>query len=46
MPSAMLRERKADEYSLQSTGKAATFASAFIRLADQNLREVDPENLR
>ncbi|MGA2488651.1 MAG: M48 family metallopeptidase [Anaerolineales bacterium] len=37
------RERKADEYALQSTGKAQAFASAFIRLANQNLGEVDPE---
>ena len=37
------RERKADEYSLQSTGKKEAFASAFIRLANQNLGEVDPE---
>jgi STE24 endopeptidase len=37
------RERLADEYSLQSTGKAGAFASAFARLANQNLGEVDPE---
>jgi STE24 endopeptidase len=37
------RERMADEYSLQSTGKAEAFASAFARLANQNLGEVDPE---
>ena len=37
------RERMADEYALQSTGKAQAFASAFIRLANQNLGEVDPE---
>jgi STE24 endopeptidase len=37
------RERKADEYSLQSTGKKDAFASAFVRLANQNLGEVDPE---
>ena len=37
------RERKADEYALQSTGKAPAFASAFIRLANQNLGEADPE---
>ena len=37
------RERMADEYSLQSTGKAQAFASAFMRLADQNLGELDPE---
>jgi STE24 endopeptidase len=37
------RERLADTYSLQSTGKPAAFASAFARLANQNLGEVDPE---
>jgi STE24 endopeptidase len=37
------RERLADEYALQSTGKAQAFASAFTRLANQNLSEVDPE---
>ena len=37
------RERMADEYALQSTGKAQAFASAFVRLANQNLGEVDPE---
>jgi STE24 endopeptidase len=37
------RERLADEYSLQSTGKPEAFASAFVRLANQNLGEVDPE---
>jgi STE24 endopeptidase len=37
------RERLADEYALQSTGKAQAFASAFVRLANQNLGEVDPE---
>jgi STE24 endopeptidase len=37
------REHLADEYSLQSTGKTAAFASAFVRLANQNLGEVDPE---
>jgi STE24 endopeptidase len=37
------RERMADEYALQSTGKARAFASAFVRLANQNLGEVDPE---
>ena len=37
------RERKADEYALQSTGNAQAFASAFVRLANQNLGEVDPE---
>jgi STE24 endopeptidase len=37
------RERMADEYALQSTGKTAAFATAFVRLANQNLGEVDPE---
>jgi STE24 endopeptidase len=37
------RERLADEYSLQSTAHPAAFASAFVRLANQNLGEVDPE---
>jgi STE24 endopeptidase len=37
------RENKADEYALQSTGKNEAFASAFTRLANQNLGEIDPE---
>jgi STE24 endopeptidase len=37
------RERLADEYALQTTGNAPAFASAFVRLANQNLGEVDPE---
>jgi len=37
------RERMADEYALQSTGKKDAFSSAFVRLANQNLGEVDPE---
>jgi len=37
------RERLADEYSLQSTGNTQAFASAFTRLANQNLGELDPE---
>lgn len=37
------REEKADEYALQATGKGEAFASAFTRLANQNLGEVDPE---
>ncbi len=37
------RENMADDYSLQSTGKHEAFASAFTRLANQNLGEVDPE---
>jgi len=37
------RERLADEYALQSTGNPRAFESAFVRLANQNLGEVDPE---
>ncbi len=37
------RERLADEYALHTTGKNQAFASAFVRLANQNLGEVDPE---
>jgi STE24 endopeptidase len=37
------REHLADEYALQSTGKSEAFASAFTRLANQNLGEIDPE---
>jgi STE24 endopeptidase len=37
------RERMADEYALGATGKNEAFASAFVRLANQNLGEVDPE---
>src|SRR5687768_5672360 len=37
------RERMADDYALLSTGKSEAFASAFTRLANQNLGEVDPE---
>ena len=37
------RESKADEYALKATGKKEAFASAFTRLANQNLGEVDPE---
>jgi STE24 endopeptidase len=37
------RESMADQYALQSTGKYQAFASAFVRLANQNLGEVDPE---
>lgn len=38
-----LREGLADRYALRATGKNEAFASAFIRLANQNLGEVDPE---
>ena len=37
------RERMADEYALQTTGKGQAFSSAMVRLANQNLGEVDPE---
>ncbi|MDT8382362.1 MAG: M48 family metallopeptidase [Brevefilum sp.] len=37
------REGMADDYALQSTGKPKSFASAFIRLANQNLGDIDPE---
>ena len=37
------RERKADRYALDATGKNDAFASALTRLANQNLGEVDPE---
>jgi Zn-dependent protease with chaperone function len=37
------RERRADEYALQATGKPQAFASAMTRLANQNLADVDPE---
>ena len=37
------RESMADNYALQSTGKREAFASAFTRMANQNLSEIDPE---
>ena len=37
------RENMADDYALQATGKNEAFASAFTRLANQNLGEIDPE---
>lgn len=37
------REHMADDYALQSTQKGDAFASAFTRLANQNLGEIDPE---
>lgn len=37
------RERQADEYALRATGAGAAYASALVRLANQNLAEVDPE---
>jgi STE24 endopeptidase len=36
------RERKADEYALRTTRNGAAFASAMVRLANQNLAEVSP----
>ncbi len=37
------REKMADDYALHTTGKNEAFASAFTRLANQNLGEIDPE---
>jgi STE24 endopeptidase len=37
------RENLADDFALTLTGKNAAFSSAFTRLANQNLSEVDPE---
>jgi STE24 endopeptidase len=37
------RERKADDFALESTKKPHDFASAFTQLANQNLSEIDPE---
>jgi STE24 endopeptidase len=37
------RERLADRYALETTGKSEAFASAMTRLADQNLADADPE---
>ena len=37
------RERCADEYALRSTNKAAAYAAALTRLANQNLSEAEPE---
>lgn len=37
------RERLADQYALAATGRPADFINAFVRLANQNLAEVDPE---
>jgi STE24 endopeptidase len=36
------RERLADRYAVRATGKPLAFASALVRLADQNLNEVEP----
>lgn len=37
------RERNADIYALQATGKGEAYASALVRLANQNLADVEPE---
>jgi STE24 endopeptidase len=37
------REAMADRYAVEATGKNEAFASALVRLANQNLSEVDPE---
>jgi STE24 endopeptidase len=36
------REREADRYAIQITGRPEAFASALVRLADQNLGELEP----
>jgi len=36
------RERRADEYALKATGNGEAYTSALVRLANQNLAEVDP----
>jgi STE24 endopeptidase len=37
------RERRADAYALEATGNGQAYASALIRLANQNLADADPE---
>jgi STE24 endopeptidase len=37
------RERRADAYALEATGKGEAYASALTRLANQNLAEAEPE---
>lgn len=37
------RERRADAYALEVTGKGEAYASALTRLANQNLAETEPE---
>jgi STE24 endopeptidase len=37
------RERHADEYALQATGRGDAYAAALVRLANQNLADADPE---
>ena len=36
------RERLADRFAVRTTGNKAAFARAMLRLANQNLAEVDP----
>lgn len=36
------RERMADRYAIRTTGKPLAFASALVRLADQNLSKLEP----
>ena len=37
------REREADDYALRITRKPEAFVSVMVRLANQNLGDVDPE---
>lgn len=37
------RETLADQYALEITQKGKSYANALVRLADQNLAEIDPE---
>jgi STE24 endopeptidase len=37
------REGLADEYALRTAGNPKAFVSAMVRLANQNLADVDPE---
>jgi STE24 endopeptidase len=37
------RERRADVYALKATQKGEAYASALVRLANQNLADVEPE---
>lgn len=39
------RERMADRYAVRATGKPLAFASALVRLTDQNLGELEPSRL-
>jgi STE24 endopeptidase len=36
------REKMADRYAVRATGKPLAYASALVRLADQNLGELEP----